>query len=151
MRSRRSLLRTAAGSLSLTVAGCSGSNSSNGIDCTTSAVAHGDGDLLGGVTAVNDDDTVRLWIPIDVNEARETGLDRVRVLDSTGDLRYEIPVDPGAKDIAPAKQGVSGGVMRYEQTLGPRPQHGRYRVVAVDTEGGELDSLVVDFNCFAEG
>jgi hypothetical protein len=61
-----------------------------------------------------------------------------------------IPVSAGDAGPTANKRGVGEGRLLYEQHLGRRPFHGRYRVVAVDAEGDPLDSVTVGFNCFPE-
>ncbi|MFC4549472.1 MULTISPECIES: 5-formyltetrahydrofolate cyclo-ligase [Halorussus] len=41
------------------------------------------------------------------------------------------------------------GKLYYEQYLAERPYHGRYRIVAVTGRGETVDSVTVEFNCFA--
>lgn len=153
MPSRRRLLAAAGTAAAAGLAGCSGGSASGGsdtVDCHTSAVDHGDGDVLdGGAMADVDDGDVHLSVPLSVETVRETGVDRLNVY-AGEELAYTIPVSAGDADRMASKVGVSQGQLRYEQYLGERPQHGRYRVVAADGEGRVVNSVTVEFNCFAE-
>ncbi|WP_255194856.1 hypothetical protein [Halorarius litoreus] len=153
MPSRRQLLTAITTVTAAGLAGCSGSatGGSDTLDCQTLAVEHGDGTVLEhGVMADVVDDDVRLGVPLSVEAVREHDLDRIEVFDATDSLAYTIPVSAGDAAQMANKVGVSEGQLYYEQYLGERPFHGRYRVVAVDADGETADSLVVEFNCFPE-
>jgi hypothetical protein len=153
MPSRRRLL-TALGATALgALAGCggSGSGSSSTIDCQTTAVEHGDGDVLdGGAMATVEDGDVWLAVPLAVADVRDHDIDALAVYHDDS-LEHRIPVSADDADVMAEKPGVSEGQLRYEQTVGSRPQHGRYRIAAVRADGTSLDSVTVEFNCFSEG
>ncbi len=153
MPSRRGLLATV-GSAALTgIAGCSGSESggSDTIDCQTSAPDHGDGDVLDtGARGMVEDSDVRLAVPLSVDDVRENDIDRLEVYDSADTLAYTIPVSTDDAGLMANKGGVNEGQLLYEQSLGHRPFHGRYRVLAVNTGGETVDFVTVEVNCFTD-
>lgn len=154
MPSRRQLLTVLASATAAGLAGCSGTATGGpeSVDCHTRALAHGDGSVLdGGASATVADGAVRLAVPLAVADVRERGVDWLEVRDATGALAYVIPVSTGDADVMAEKRGVSEGQLRYEQHLGRRPFHGRYRIDAVDADGEVLDSVTVEFNCFPDG
>ncbi|WP_423744261.1 hypothetical protein V5735_15075 (plasmid) [Haladaptatus sp. SPP-AMP-3] len=130
--SRRTLLASGAGLAVTGLAGCSGANSSSSADCETTAVVHGDGKILQSVSTVPEDG--RVLLSVSFSNGKQASTDRLRVYDSSGDLEYEIP---------------TGKRRSYLQTIGPRPQHGRLRVVSMKN-GEETDELVVEFNCWVD-
>lgn len=135
-------------------AGCSGGSGSGGsdtIDCRTGAFDHGDGDVLdGGASATIEDDEVRLSVPLSVETVRQQRVAALELYDRAGELAHLIPVSAGDADVMANKQSVSEGQLRYEQYVGRRPAHGQLRVVAVNDAGDSLDTVTVQFNCFAE-
>lgn len=153
MPSRRQALASAGTVVVAALAGCNGSDSggSDTTDCRGRALDHGDGDVLdGGVMATVEDGDVRLAVPLSVETVNDRNVDRLRLFDAAGELAHVIPVSPEDADLMANKPGVEDGQLRYEQTLGHRPSHGRYQVVAVDRSGARVDSVTVEFNCFAE-
>jgi hypothetical protein len=53
-------------------------------------------------------------------------------------------------DVMANKSGITQGQLLYEQYLGHRPVHGKYQIVAKDSNDRPIDSVTVEFNCFAE-
>ncbi|WP_132057595.1 hypothetical protein [Halorussus amylolyticus] len=153
MPSRRRVLSLLGSATAVGLAGCSGSDSgrSDTISCHTSAIEHGDGDFLdGGAMATVEDDDVRFAVPLSVDDVREQNVNALELYDAAGKLAHVIPVSAGDADVMANKDGVSDGKLRYEQYLGERPLHGRYRVVAVDESDETVDSITVEFNCFPD-
>lgn len=149
---RRRLLLSIGATAAATLAGCTGGSgtggSDGGIDCATGAGAHGEGRLLdGGASADVEDGRVRLAVTLDVDTLRESGAGRIEARLPDGDVAFVIPVSPDDAGIAPGAS--EDGQVRYEQTLGPRPFHGRYRLVAVTPRGETVDAVTVEVNCFA--
>ena len=97
-----------------------------------------------------EDDTARFVGPSSVEDVRESDIDTLEMCDAANELAYTIPVSPDDADVMANKTGVDEGQLRYEQSLGPRPSHGRYRVVAVTPAGDPVDSVTVEFNCFSD-
>lgn len=160
MSSRRGLLAIVGSAAVAGMAGCSGSASSGSntvgsfdtVDCHTSALAHGDGDVLNnGARGTVEDDNVRLAVPLSVDDVRENDIDSLDVYDASGALAYTIPVAAEDAELMANKVGVNEGQLLYEQSLGHRPFHGRYRVVAVNTDGETIDFVTIEFNCFPDG
>ena len=153
MPSRRRLLAAVGGATAAGLAGCSGSESgeSDTRDCQTTAVNRGDGDVLdGAVRATTDDNGVRLVVPLAAEDVRETDTEVLKLYDAADELAYAIPVSVDDTGVMAEKDGVDDGQLLYEQSLGPRPAHGRYRVVAVTAADEPADSLTVEFNCFSD-
>ena len=153
MLSRRKLLAVTGSATVAGVAGCSGSESGGGgtRDCQTTAVDRGDGDVLdGAVRATADDGGVLFVVPLEVEAVRNTDTEALELYDAANELAYRIPVSPDDADVMANKDGLSEGRLRYEQSLGPRPAHGEYRIVAVTAADEAVDSLTVEFNCFSD-
>jgi len=153
MPSRRRLLAAVGGATAAGLAGCSGSESGGGDtrDCQTTAVNRGDGDVLdGAVRATVDDDGARLVVPLAAEDVRETDTEVLELYDAADELAYAIPVSADDTGVMAEKDGVDDGRLLYEQSLGPRPVHGRYRVVAVTVADEPADFLTVEFNCFSD-
>lgn len=162
MPSRRQVLSTLVTAQSVGFAGCSGfdsdrfvSGSSSGgtgtIDCHSRALSHGDGDVLdSGARATVEDDDVRLVVPLSVETVKEQSVDRLTIYDAAGEVASVVPVSPEDADVMANKSGVGNGTLRYEQYLGHRPLHGQYKIVAVNRAGTQVDSLTIEFNCFAD-
>jgi len=153
MPSRRTLLATVGSAAVVGMAGCSGSESggSDTVDCQTSALDHGDGDVLDtGASGTIEDGNVRIAIPLSVDDVRENDVDRLEVYDVADALAFTIPVSADDAGLMSNKVGVGEGQLRYEQSLGHRPFHGQYRVVAVNTADETIDFVTVEFNCFSD-
>lgn len=153
MPSRRRLLAAAGSAAVAGMAGCSGSETggSDTVDCHTHALDHGEGDVLdNGARGTVEDGTVRLAVPLSVDDVRETGVDRLEVYDAADALAYTIPVSADDAGLMANKVGVNEGQLLYEQSLGRRPFHGHYRVVAVNGTGERVDFVTVEFNCFPD-
>ncbi len=121
------------------------------MDCHSSALEHGEGDVLdGGVMATVEDRDVRLVVPLSVETVRSQNVDRLELVDASGVVAHVIPVSPEDQNVMANKMGVGEGQLQYEQYLAQRPFHGQYRVIALDRSGTELDSITIEFNCFPE-
>ncbi|PSQ10661.1 hypothetical protein BRC99_07025 [Halobacteriales archaeon QS_7_69_60] len=92
---------------------------------------------------------VRSWFRCSVEGVRESDVDTLEVYDAADELAYTIPVSSDDADVMANKTGVDEGQLRYEQSLGPRPSHGRYRVGAVTPAGDPVGPVTVEFNCFS--
>ena len=150
---RRQLLTGIAGVTVTALAGCSGSGSGGSAtrDCQTHALAHGDGDVLdAGASATVDGKDVRLTIPLSVDGVRTHDVEALDIYDGADDLMYTIPVSADDADVMANKVGVNQGQLLYEQYLGHRPFHGQYQIVARDSTQSTIDSVTIEFNCFAE-
>lgn len=116
-----------------------------------SALDHGDGDVLDtGASGTVEDGVVRLAIQLSVGDARETALHRLEVYNAADALAFTIPVSTDDAELMANKRGVNDGQLRYEQSLGHRPFHGQYRIVAVNTAGETVDSVSIGLNCFPD-
>ena len=153
MPSRRVVLATVGSAAIVGMAGCSGSGSGNSetVDCHTSALNHGDGDVLNtGASGTVEDGNVMLAIPLSVDDVQENDLDRLEVYDAADTLTHTIPVSADDAGLMGNKVGVEEGQLLYEQTLGRRPFHGQYRITAVDRSNEIVDFVTVEFNCFTD-
>lgn len=154
MPSRRAVLAAVGSAAAVGIAGCSGSDSggSDTVARQTNALDHGDGDVLdNGASGTVEDGVVRLAIPLSVDDVRETDLDRLDVYNAADALAFTIPVSTDDAERMANKSGVNDGQLQYEQSLGHRPFHGRYRIVAVNTAGETVDSVSINLNCFPDG
>ena len=145
--SRRRLLAMGLAVLApASLAGCSGGTSSlkassSKANCYTAAVAHGEGDAIQQAAVVPDGDDLLLHVALTTDAAEEGIVDKIAVSDGF-DSGFVIPTN---------------GKRVYEQHVGKRPLHGRYRLVAlaasdqqsaaVGATGSQLDSLTIDFHC----
>lgn len=130
---RRQLFIGAAGVAVTALAGCAAQASSSEADCILTAVENGEGDVLTGVTTLLQDGNIILVVGLEESEI--TSVDRVLISNSAGDLLYEIPTTDAQE---------------YRIQIGQRPSHGRFHLSVQNDQTGEIDSLVVEFNCPAE-
>lgn len=130
--SRRRLLSSTGALAGGALAGCAGSDESDGADCETLAVSGGDTDGAVQEARVAPADG-RAVLTVVLNPDQAGGVDAIRVDGSTDD--YRIPL----LDEAPERV--------YRQSLGPIPQNGRLRIAAVNQEGEALDRITVEFRC----
>ena len=140
--SRRRLLSAAAGCAAL--AGCARTVPDRGPTrvCGTGRVGDPDGsDLIESVDVTPGEAAVLVVRLRPGGEAFEA-LDRLLVFDADDTRRYPVPLDPAA--------GQEGPRRTYQQALGPFPQNGALRVEARDAEGSTLDSVALEFTCYAE-
>ncbi|KTG09237.1 hypothetical protein AUR64_15720 [Haloprofundus marisrubri] len=153
--SRRQLLTAAGVAAAATVAGClsgedSESSSSNDVDaCSTWATNHGDGSLLNqGAHVEVDDENVVLVIPLQRDRIEQSGAAYVEAYRRGRDSSaFAIPVRAEHEPNAPQGKYPDSGIIEYEQSLGPRPQNGVYRLDGVTSDGTVVDTVTVEFNC----
>lgn len=152
MPSRRRVLASLGSAVAVGLAGCSTSASDGPetTDCRGNALSNGDGDVLGDVMATVDGEDVRLTIPLSAEAVDTQGVDELTIYDATGEVAYVIPVSPEDADVMANRPGVEDGQLQYEQHLGHRPFHGRYRITVVNGTGEQVDSITVEFNCFTD-
>ncbi|WP_117594690.1 hypothetical protein [Haloprofundus halophilus] len=154
-RTRRQLLTAAGVVAAATVAGClsgesSESSSSNDVDaCSTWATSHGEGSLLNnGAHIEADGENVVLVIPLQRDRIEQSGAAYVEAYRRGQDApAFVVPVRSEHEPNAPQGKYPSTGVIEYEQTLGPRPQNGVYRLDGVAPDGSVVDTVTVEFNC----
>lgn len=129
--SRRRALVSAVAVSTVGLAGCSGAASSDVADCTTTALAHGDGDVLQQATATTNDESVVLFVSL-----QEPGdalpIESVLVRDSEGNLRDEVPITDARE---------------YRHTIGSSPHHGHLNLLAVNDQRMEIDSMEIEYQC----
>lgn len=129
--SRRKIL-AAGTTLGVTaLAGCSASGSSQTPDCTTSAVEHGDGEVLQQASTSRSDGSIILLIALK-QPASELPVSRLLVRNSDGDLLHELPTSDSRE---------------YNQNLGKPPRHGYLEIIAENQRQEEIDSLTIEYNC----
>lgn len=140
---RRRLLASAGTVAAAGLTGCfGGSASSSSPDCTAENFDHANPDVLHGVLATAwNGEQVRFVVTL-LNGVDVATLDLISVYDAAGELAFTMPIVAG--------NGPAGTRRRYEQTLGPRPQTGRYRVVVTDADGEVVDEVTTDVSCFSE-
>ncbi|SEP24086.1 hypothetical protein SAMN04487948_12555 [Halogranum amylolyticum] len=153
MPSRRRLLAAISSVAVAGMAGCSGSASggSDTVDCHTSALVHGRGNVLdNGARGTVEEGDVRLAVPLSVDNVREYSISVLKVYDAAGNLVHAIPESADDAELMANKAGVNEGQLLYEQSIGRRPFHGRYRVDAVNTSEESVDFVTIEFNCFSD-
>jgi hypothetical protein len=155
MPSRRTLLAAAASGSLAGLAGCSGSGGTGQSPVSSCAASFGEretGDLFAitGPDVEPEDDTARLLVALPAPAIRETGVVRVQFRHSDGTIAHELPVSPDGGQ--PPRQGryPAEDVRVFQTTVGPLPQAGWYRVVALDESGETVDALTMSFECFVE-
>lgn len=129
--SRRSILVSGVVLGATGLAGCSAGTGSDSVDCSTTAVEHGDGDIFQQATALMSDESVVLLVSLQ-GPGGELPIESVRIEDSDGNLRDEIPTTDAQE---------------YRHTIGSPPHHGYLTVAAVNAQRDELDSLEFTYHC----
>jgi hypothetical protein len=90
---------------------------------------------------------VELVVPLRQATIRATDLDLVVVED--GDRRlYRIPVNAADEPVGEVQRYDTADVIEYAQSLGPVPQTGRYRLVALTDGGDVIDEVGIEFRCY---
>ena len=116
------------------VAGCSGTESSTGSDCDTTATDQGSEEVLQqAIVRAGDDGSAVLAITFQAETASDSGATHLIVTDAGDTVEARIPVEDRRT---------------YSLAIGAIPTHGTYRIAAVDEGDTELDWLTVEFNCF---
>lgn len=126
------------GAASASLAGCSGfgDDDSPGVECRTDVVGGDDGTVIqqAMVGGFGGEGNAILEVVFGDESARASGASRLSVFQED-DRLYQIPV---------------GDRRTYRITVGTVPFHGVYRIVATDSDGTELDTMVIEFNCFTQ-
>lgn len=132
--SRRKILTASAVIGAIGLAGCSGAASSDSADCTTTALEHGDGDILQQASAMISEDSVALLISL--QEPGDTlPIESILLRNSDGDLLNEIPTTDARE---------------YRLTIGSPPHHGRLTLLAENDHSDEIDSMEIEYHCTGE-
>jgi len=132
--SRRTILTSSAVIGAIGLAGCSGAASSDSLDCTTTALKHGDGDILQQASAMITDNSVALLISL--QESGDTlPIESILLKNSEGDLLDEIPTTDARE---------------YRITIGSPPHHGRLTLLAENDQSDEIDSMEIEYHCTDE-
>ena len=132
--SRRKILASSAVIGAIGLAGCSGDASSDSTDCTTTALEHGDGDLLQQANAMISGESVVLLISL-----QESGdalpIESILLKNSEDDLLHEIPTTDARE---------------YRITIGSPPHHGHLTLLAKNDQRDEIDSMEIEYQCVDE-
>lgn len=113
------------------LAGCSADASSDSVDCSTTAVEHGDGEVLQQATAMLSDGSVVLLVSLQ-EPGDELSIESILIKDSEDSLREEIPTTDAQE---------------YRITIGSTPHHGRLNLVAESAQSEEMDSMEIEYHC----
>jgi hypothetical protein len=151
MPSRRRLLTALATSTTVGLAGCAGFGSSSTARHCGSGYDDRETGALFSVTGPGVDpaeDGVVLLVALTEQAIRDTGAQRVEFRTSNGRIVHELPVAPGGGRPAPTGKYPAENVRVFRTFLGPYPQAGRFRVVAVDTADETVDAVTMDFDCY---
>ncbi|MCL9816107.1 hypothetical protein [Natronocalculus amylovorans] len=122
------------GAAGASVAGCIGDEDSPDAECETEVIGGDDGTVIQQATVAPRDGGGVLEVVFGDESAAASGASRLSVFQED-DLLHYIPV---------------GDRRTYRVTVGTVPVHGVYRIVASDSERTELDTMVIEFNCFTD-
>jgi hypothetical protein len=151
MPSRRALLAALATSTTAGLTGCTGfGSSSTARHCSAGYRERATGDLFDvtGPGLDPEDDGVVLTVALTDQAMRDTGVRRVEFCTSEGRIVHELPVSPGGGRPAPTGKYPAENVRVFRTFLGPFPQTGRYRVVAVGAGDETVDAVTMDYDCY---
>lgn len=129
--SRRKLLGSSTAIGMIGLVGCSADASSDSVDCTTTALEHGDGDIFKQATAMMNKESVVLFISLQ-EPADTLSIESILINNSVGDLLNEIPTTDAQE---------------YRITIGSPPHHGRLTLLAENEQHNEIDSLEIEHHC----
>ena len=147
--SRRKLLTGIAAGLTVTSAGCLGSDPVPA-RCSGRGDHREDGPLR-RVKVVRGDEQLSLGILVDEDAPTDDSIAAVTVRDRDGDLLADVPVNDNRNmsdlepDVDPA---FSDDGELYAVVLGPPPQHGVVDVAVVDSDGEAVQSASYEYNCY---
>ncbi|WP_455449724.1 hypothetical protein [Natrinema thermotolerans] len=132
--SRRKILASSAVFGATGLAGCSSDASSDSPDCTTTALEHGDGDVLQQASAMISDESVVLLISL--QESGDTlPIESILLKNSEDDLLNEIPTTDARE---------------YRIAIGSPPHHGRLTLLAKNDQSDDIDSMEIEYHCTGE-
>ena len=131
---KRRYVLGAIGAASASLAGCAGEEDSPDAECETEVIGGDDASVIQQATVAPHEDNAVLEVTFGEESAAASGARRVSVFQEE-DLLHQIPV---------------GDRRTYRVTVGAMPTHGVYRIVALDSNGTELDTMVIGFNCFTD-
>ena len=147
--SRRKLLTGIAAGLTVTSAGCLGSDSVTA-RCSGRGDHREDGPLR-QVKIVRGDEQLSLGILVDEDAPRDDSIDAVTVRNRDGDLLADVPIvdNRDMSDLEPdVDPAFSDDGELYAVVLGPPPQHGVVDVAVVDSDGEVVQSASHEYNCY---
>ena len=131
---RRKILTSGAVIGTIGFAGCSSEASSDSADCTTTALEHGDGDVLQQASAMISGESVTLLISL--QESGDTlPVESILLENSEGDLLNEIPTTDARE---------------YRITIGSPPHHSLLTLIAENDQDDEIDSMEIEYHCTGE-
>jgi hypothetical protein len=151
MPSRRGLLTALATSTTVGLAGCSGVGSSGTArHCRSGFGERATGELFSitGPGVDPEEDGVLLTVALTEQLIRDTGVRRVEFRTSEGRIVHELPITPSGGRPAPTGKYPAENVRVFRTFLGPFPQTGWFRVVAVDGADETVDAVTMDYTCY---
>ncbi len=151
MPSRRELITGVAGILSVT-AGCLG-NGEFIARCSSRGVGSGSQHLR-EIAPIQGDEQIALGILVSEQAVSGELYHTVRIRDSDDTLVASVPLmtDRGMSSLDPEDYSVFGSSRGelYAVPLGPPPVHGEYTASLMSSEGEQLATASLRFNCYAE-
>lgn len=149
--SRRELIAGIAGILSMS-AGCL-SNDENIARCSSQGVGSGSQHLR-GIAPIQGDEQIALGILVSEQAVSGELYHTVRIRDSDDTLVASVPLmtDRGMSSLDPEDYSVFGSSSGelYAVPLGPPPVHGGYTASLISSEGEQIATASLRFNCYAE-
>lgn len=147
--SRRKLLAGIAAGLTVTSAGCLGSDPVTA-RCSGRGEHLEDGPLR-RVKVVRGDEQLSLGLLVDEDAPTDDSIDAVTVRDRDGDLLADVPINDN-RDMSDLEPDVDPAFRDdgelYAVVLGPPPQHGVVDVDVVGPDGEVVQSASYEYNCY---
>jgi hypothetical protein len=150
--SRRELVAGVAGALAVT-AGCLGDGELIA-RCSSRGVGS-DSQHLRSIAPIRGDDEVALGILVSNRAITGDSYHAVRIRDADDELVRSVPLmgNREMSSLDPAEYPVFGstGGELYAVPLGPPPVHGEYTAALISSDGEQVATASIRFNCYAEG
>jgi len=80
---------------------------------------------------------------------KDRNITKLTLRDASGGLLNVIPVSPSDASVMQKQYGTGKRQLLYKQTLGSAPDSNEHTVAVMNGSGKAIDSVAVQFNCFA--